>query len=437
MKKFWIIFRSEYAQVVKKKSFILGVIFTPAFIAMISVVPGLLANKKSSETEKLAIVDQSGQNLGVRFSESISGYKLDDSTTPYYSVKDIYTIPLDDADGFAVAQKAVYDRVNSKELKYVLVFLPDAQLVDTNVYMITNSENFRTSRRFESKIATMLSSIRLEQSNINLPVDSVLGLTRQNDLITRDATGETVSFTTKWFTSMVFVGILMSMVVGFGTLVMRSVIDEKNSRIMEVLVSSVTPFELMMGKVFGLAGAALTQVAVWLVMGGIFYAVRGQFAIEVSSADRIIFNPVVVIFFVLFLISGYILFSTLFALVGSIVNSEKEATSFVFPITMCNVLPFIMGIYVIQEPNSTLVLALSLIPFFAPSLMMMRIIFVAPSMTEYSLFSGIVAEAAIGFLIVCVAIVGVIWLTAKIFRVGILMYGKRPTLPEILKWIRY
>jgi len=437
MKKFWIIFRAEYAQVVKKKSFIVGIILTPVFMVAISIIPTMLATKKATSSEAVAVVDQSGQNLGSRFAESISGYKLEDSTTPYYVVKDIRTIPDGDSAGFASAQKEMYDRVNSKDIKFALVFLKDAHLVDANVYMITNSESFRSSNRFESKIATILSAIRLEQSSVNLPVDSVLALTRKNDLITRDATGETVSFGVKWGTSMAFMGILMSMVIGFGTLVMRSVIDEKNSRIMEVLVSSVTPFQLMMGKIVGLAGAAFTQITVWLVMGGSFYALKGQFNIEVSSIDRIIFNPVVLIFFVLFMISGYVLYSTLFALVGSIVNSEKEAASFIFPITMCNVLPFIMGIYVIQEPNSPLVLALSLIPLFTPNLMMMRIIFVAPSMTDYSLFSGIVGEAILGLLLVCAATVGVIWLTSKVFRVGILMYGKRPTLPEIVKWIKY
>jgi ABC-2 type transport system permease protein len=437
VKKFWIIFRAEYAQVVKKKSFIIGIILTPMFMVGISIIPGLLATKKATEPETVVVIDQSGKNLGSRFAEAISGYMLEDSTTPYYSVKEIRTVPVYDTAGFASVQNEIYERVNSKDVKFALVFLKDAHLVDSNVYMISNSESFRTSNRFESKIGALLSAIRLEQSEINLPIDSVVKLTRTSDLNIRDATGETVSFGIKWGTSMVFMGILMSMVIGFGTLVMRSVIDEKNSRIMEVLVSSVTPFELMMGKILGLAGAAFTQISVWLLMGGTFYSLKGQLNIEITAVDRIIFNPVVLSFFVLFMISGYILFSTLFALVGSIVNSEKEAASFVFPITMCNVLPFIMGIYVIQEPNSSLVLALSLIPFFTPSLMMMRIIFVAPSMTEYSLFSGIVGEAILGLLIVCATTVGVIWLTAKVFRVGILMYGKRPTLPEIVKWIKY
>jgi ABC-2 type transport system permease protein len=150
-----------------------------------------------------------------------------------------------------------------------------------------------------------------------------------------------------------------------------------------------------------------------------------------------VFNPAIIVFFVLFLVSGYILYSTIFALIGSIVNSEKEAQSFVMPIAMLIILPIIIGIYVIQEPHSTLAVTLSLIPFLTPTMMMMRVVFLAPSLSTVSLFSGIIGEATLGFILVVITIVGMIWLTAKIFRIGILMYGKRPTLPEIIKWVKY
>ena len=136
------------------------------------------------------------------------------------------------------------------------------------------------------------------------------------------------------------------------------------------------------------------------------------------------------------LVSGYLLFSTMFALIGSICNTEKEAQNFIMPITMVMILPFMLGIYVIQNPNSTFSTVISMIPFLTPTMMLMRVIFVAPTLSEYSLFSGIIGEATIGFLLVCLTVLGMIWLCSKVFRVGILMYGKRPTLPEIWKWVR-
>ena len=163
---------------------------------------------------------------------------------------------------------------------------------------------------------------------------------------------------------------------------------------------------------------------------------KGAFDID-PAIDRIVFDPLIITAFILFLITGYLFYSTVFSLIGSIVNSEKEAQNFVMPITLSMILPFMVGIYVIQQPNSTLSIVLSLIPFLTPAMMMMRVIFIAPTLTSYSVFSGIIFEGIIGFLILVLAIIGMTWLTAKIFRVGILMYGKRPTLPEILKWVKY
>ncbi|MCH7570000.1 MAG: ABC transporter permease, partial [Deltaproteobacteria bacterium] len=154
--------------------------------------------------------------------------------------------------------------------------------------------------------------------------------------------------------------------------------------------SSITPFQLLLGKVFGLGGATLTQLFIWILMGAGLYFGSGAFAIAVDPGiTKIVFNPIVLIFFCLFLIFGYLMFATMFALLGSIVNSEKEAQNFVMPITMLLVVPIVIGISVVQEPNSAMARTLSMIPFFAPTLMTMRIIFVAPSVTEYSLFSGI------------------------------------------------
>jgi len=226
------------------------------------------------------------------------------------------------------------------------------------------------------------------------------------------------------------------MLFGYGQLVMRSVIEEKNSRIMEVLVSSVTPFQLMMGKILGLGAATFTQVGAWAVMGGIIYALRGVIDMD-PSIGRIVFNPAIITFFVLFLSSGYLLYSSLFAIVGSICNNDKEAQSFISPMIISMILPFMVAIHVIQHPNSLLSVVLSFIPFLTPTMMCMRVIFIAPTLTEYSLFSGIIGQAILGFILVSLTFVGVAWLAGKIFRIGILMYGKRPTLPEIIKWVRY
>lgn len=436
MNKLWVIIKREYLQVVKKKSFLIGIILTPIMMSALMILPAWLAKSKSTEAEKLAIIDQSGVEVGHKFAESLEQYTLEETDEPYYIITRHETLATDDSSGVAKLETEFGQLIYDKELKYFLVIKPEAHLSDTNIYLVTNSDNFVSLRRFERQLSNILSSIRLNETNINLAVDSVMHLTRTMDLPVRDTLGEETSFGIKYFTGMVFVGLLFGMIVGYGQLVMRSIIEEKNSRVMEVLVSSASPFQLMLGKILGLCAANLSQMAIWLLLGSVLYLSRGSVDID-PGIYKIVFNPVVIIFFFLFMLSGYLLFSTLFALVGAIVNTEKEAQSFIMPITMTNVIPFMLAIHVVQEPNSTLSTVLSFIPLLTPTMMMMRVVFVAPSVTDYSLFSGIVGEATLGFIILCVTTVGLIWVTAKIFRVGILMYGKRPTLPEIIKWVRY
>ena len=436
MSKFWVIFVREYAQVVKKKSFIISILLTPVFMGGIMILPAFLASKKSSTAEKVAVIDRSEMGIGRRFIEDIKEYKLEDSDEDYYDVQGLFEPDPFDQARFDHLVDSLGAEINEKRIKYFLVVNQGAILNDSNLYVVTNSDNFTTLGRFEYQLSQVLSGIRLEKSSINLGVDSVLSITRRIDLKTRDAQGESIPFAVKYFGALILVMMMFGMVIGFGSLCMRTVIEEKTSRIMEVLVSSVSPFQLMLGKICGLGAATFTQVSVWVLMGAVLYTQKGMLDLD-PSIDRLIFNPVIVIFFVLFLIFGYLLYSTVFALVGSIVNNEKEAQGFIFPITMSLMLPVIIGVSIVQDPHSTLATVLSFTPFVGASMMMMRVVFIAPTVSEYSLFSGIVGEASLALLVVIITAIFMIWLTAKIFRIGILMYGKRPTLPELLKWIKY
>ncbi len=438
MDKFWVVFKNEYAQVVKKKSFIVGIFLTPALMAAFSLLPAYFAKKSASVAENLVIIDQSQAGVGEQFDNALKQYRLEDGETPHYVVDTLIELIKDDTASFKRVTDSLKMALNNDEIKYIMIFKPDIEMADSNMLLISNSEGLRTVTKFEKEISKIASTLRLVKSDINLSVDSVLSLTRRASLPQEDAKGESVGFETKWFASMMFVMVIFFIIIGYGQVIMRSVIEEKSSRIMEVLVSSVTPFQLMLGKVLGLGGATLTQLFIWLVLGAIVYMGSGAMALTIDpGVTHVVFNPVVLVFFCLFMIFGYIMYSTLFALIGSIVNSDKEAQNFIFPVTMFLILPFMIGISIIQEPNSNMARYLSLIPFFTPTLMMMRIIFIAPSASHYSLFSGILGEAALSFILLLIATALVIWLSSRIFRVGILMYGKRPTLAEIIKWVRY
>jgi ABC-2 type transport system permease protein len=435
--KILIIMKREYAQIVKKKSFIVGILLTPVIMALFMLLPAWLADKKATDSEPIAVMDAGGEDIGEQFAASLDKYKLEDGR-PYYKVKQTFT-SFDGPDRFQQIYDSLSVDIAEQGVRYFLVIRPAASAVpNDSIFLVANNEDFRSMSRFETELSNIVSSMRLKVSSVNLPIDSVLTLTARIDLSRRDTTGSAVDFRVKYFGALVFVMLIYMMIIGYGQTVMRSVIDEKNSRIMEVMVSSVTPFQLMAGKLVGLGAAALTQVAIWIVLGLVMLGVSGSMAIQIDpSIMRVVFSPIIVVFFALFLISGYLLYSTIFALLGSIVNSEKEAQNFMFPVIICLVVPMMVGISVVQDPNSTLAVVLSMIPFFAPTMMMMRIVFIAPTTTEFSVFSGILGQSILSFLIVVAAIIVMVWISAKIFRIGILMYGKRPTLPEIIKWIKY
>ncbi len=432
MNKMWIVIKREYAQVVKKKSFIIGILLTPLFMVVVTVVPMLLASKKSDTTEKIAIIDLDQQGIGEKFKDEIADYKLDNDK-PAYKVTDIYNIDPSDSAAYASRREDLDSLIKTGGLKSYII-IGNNILQNDSAILVAKSFGFRTINRFEYRMRNILAENRLEKMNINVGIDSVLEATRSVEFRQQSPGGKERDFMTLYLGGIIFVMIIFMTALGYGQTLMRSVIEEKNSRIMEVLVSSISPFQLMAGKVVGLGMASLTQVAIWFVIGLGLWAFRGSLNVSADIAG-IIFNPVFIVYFIVFLVLGYLLYSTLFALIGSIVNSDKEAQNFIFPITMSLILPVIVASYIVQEPDSTIAVVLSLIPMFTPTMMILRLNFTG--VDTFSFANPMIVQATIGVVLTLLATIAVIWVTGKIFRVGILMYGKRPTLPEIIKWVKH
>jgi ABC-2 type transport system permease protein len=213
----------------------------------------------------------------------------------------------------------------------------------------------------------------------------------------------------------------------YGVTVMRGVIEEKQSRIVEVLLSSVKPFQLMLGKLVGIGLVGLTQYFTWaaFMIGISTVAALPAFAMGAFKLPNI--PPSLMVYFVVYFVLGYFLYATLYAAVGALVSSEEDAQQVQLPVTMFLIIPMIFSSAILRNPNSTFSIVLSLIPFFAPVLMFMRICLSQPPLWQIGL----------SMVLMIVTILGAVWLAAKIYRVGILMYGKRPNLPEIMKWMKY
>jgi ABC-2 type transport system permease protein len=213
----------------------------------------------------------------------------------------------------------------------------------------------------------------------------------------------------------------------YGVTVMRGVMEEKQSRIIEVLLASVKPFELMLGKVVGIGLVGLTQYVVWVVSGLALSALSAVAAVAVAGFDLPKISVSLMIFFMVYYLLGYFLYAALYAMIGAIVSNEDDGQQAQWPVSMTFAMSFVLSTLAMENPNGVAVTILSLIPFFGPSLMFLRI----------AIGSAPAWQIAASITLLILTIVVVTWIAAKIYRVGVLMYGKRPTLPELARWLRY
>jgi ABC-2 type transport system permease protein len=216
----------------------------------------------------------------------------------------------------------------------------------------------------------------------------------------------------------------------YGVATMRSILEEKTTRMVEILVSSVRPFQLMMGKIIGIAGVAMTQYLIWAVSGSLVAAFGGGLMklLRPDSSVPKVYVPVSLLAYVfVFLLTGYLLYASIFSAVGAMVSNEQDMQQAQAPVTVLIVVPVVMFGFIMRNPSSTLAVILSSIPFFSPILMPLRIALQTPPWWQILL--------SITFLVLCTLLV--IYVSARIYRVGILMYGKRPSLVEIARWLRY
>jgi ABC-2 type transport system permease protein len=208
----------------------------------------------------------------------------------------------------------------------------------------------------------------------------------------------------------------------YGQIILGAVIEEKETRIAEILFSSLKPFTLMMGKLIGISLVALTQLGVW----GLAFAFFVVLAASELSVHIPNIAPVVFVYFALFFLLGYFIYATIYALVGSMVTTAQEGGQLAMPVILLLVIGFYLAFPVIQSPDSSLAFWVSMVPFFSPITMLVRIVTLTPPLWQIAL------SLLIGFSTVIL----LIWVAARIYRTGMLMYGKRASIPEVWRWVR-
>jgi ABC-2 type transport system permease protein len=428
----FIIAKREYLERVRSRSFVIMTLFIPLLMFGVTVVPTMLANRGTDETKHMVVVaadrdtaEMIRSRIEQRQDQEKSGDKADSKAKkglpPTHFTVEVST-DTTDSQRAALTQKvkdkaldgflwATPDAIKSRKLDFVTRDV--SSFIENGVLGQTVSDALRRSA---------LKSKGLKEDEIDTALQSVDVEPRSP--MGKDAPNPQVMF----FATLGMVMVLYMTVLLYGVNVMRSILEEKTSRIMEVMLSTASAKELMAGKILGVGAVGLTQVAIWVATTLIFSA--GPIAAGADLLKGVLsFN--LLMFFAVYFLLGYVLYSTLCAAVGSMVNSEQEAQQLQFVIMMPMILSVVVIMQVFQHPNSPLAFWGSLFPFTAPLVMFTRIAMQQGPMRE------IAWQIALSIGLMLATIYGMIWLCGRIYRVGILMYGKKPTLPEIMKWIKY
>ena len=442
MHKIALIIRREYTTRVQKKSFIIMTLLIPILMSALMILPTYFMSMDDEKSRTIAVYDGSAVLLGRLESTEFTKFKFIPQEE-YLKIKD----KIQDSEYYALLLVAP-NFLTTKTVQIIsggnIPFDLKSQIQDKIQNVIEKDKMAEVVR--QTKIADLEKRIEATRTHINI------------DTIKLGEGGEAKKSSTE-------IGMILGYVFGFmiymfiflyGTMVLQGVMEEKQSRIVEVIISSVKPFQLMMGKIIGIAMVGLTQLAIWIILGiAIFTGSKSMYPNQVqtqqiqsvmaqsqdaaqvaapqihkmqeifSMIDTINF-PLVIGCFIFFFIGGYLLYSSMFAAVGSAIDAQEDAQQFIFPITLPIILSIIVMMSAIKNPEGPIAFWFSMIPFTSPIVMMARIPFGVP-----------VWQLLLSMSLLIATFIGMVWVAGKIYRTGILMYGKKPSWKEIGKWLMY
>jgi len=421
MKKMFTVVKREYLERVKKKSFLIGTILGPALMAVLIFAPMLFMKYTPETRTRIAVIDMTDVDIFGRLQEALTDTLADG--TPKYELRKV-----DVAGGDLDATKTALNyEIESDVLDGYMVLPEDVIEKSEAKFYGKRLGNIKTMERFESALDNAIIGIRLEVEGIDDASVEKLTKGLKVDVIQvkggKEETGK--GFDSIFMSSFMFVMMLYMTILMWGIAVQRSIIEEKNNRVIEVMLSSLRPIDLLAGKVLGVGAVGLTQYLIWAVFGvllALYGMSMGGPVAEVAASLSI----GTMAFFVAYYLLGFLFYATLFAGIGSVCNTDQEAQQLQQPIVLCLVFTILVPMMIIQNPDSMFATVISLIPFFTPIVMFMRINILMPP----------VWQIVLSFLIMIGSIYAAALLSAKIFRIGILMYGKRPDLREMIKWMR-
>ena len=429
-----LIIKREYLAKVKNKSFILMTFLSPLFIVALLSLIAYLTSVNNEKVRTISVLDESGILSETLISsdqilyESLNGMDLEDAKTTSNSNK-----------------------------AYGLLHVPDLALEDVSEkikFYSKESPSLSLISSLESKIEKRIGELKLKKMGVDL---SKISASKTYVNINQEDFEGVKKSKAGSFLKLVFGGaagyLLFMFIIIYGNLIMRSVIEEKSSRIIEVIISSVKPIQLMLGKIFGTSLAGITQFTIWVILIAILsFAASNFFGIDLSANPQqemmtaavsdvnanselqaliaeLHSLPLInlIVAFVLFFVGGYLLYSSLYAAIGAAVDNETDTQQFLMPVVILLVVGFYVGFFTaLEDPHGTISVVFSYIPFTSPIVMLIRIPFGVP-----------IWEQILSLSVLIFSFLVTVWIAAKIYRVGILMHGKKPSYKDLIKWLKY
>jgi len=421
VRKILLIIKREYLTRVRTKGFIIGTIIVPLIGLGSVLLVVFLVGHTATQSLRIVIVDNSGQ-LAPAIVHGLDG-KLADGQ-PQFTVEQIVSRPasLDDL------QQDLRTRINGEKLDAYLLIPPD--LDQPFELHMRNPDNFGLVGPLSGAVDQAVISSRLDRRGVHFNDIQTVLKSAELKLLKVSEAGESVEKGQGIAVAIALVVLLYTALLMYGIITMRSVIEEKTTRTMEVLISSVRPFELLAGKILGVAAVAFTQFAIWMTSTALLFSfgVLASLGMTRNSPLAGVHVPIsLVLYACVFFVGGYFMYASMFAAIGSACSNEQDAQQLQWlamaPLVFCMI---IYGV-ILNDPTSRTAVILSEIPFFAPVLMSLRI----------SLQTPPAWQIALSLTLLVLTTVAVMYASAKIYRVGVLMYGKRPSLVELVRWLRY
>jgi len=402
----------EFMEKVKSKAFIISLVILPVIMILFGVLPGILASRPDTTSTIIGIIDESQGIISPLAKRLNEKYKLPDGS-PNYVIKDLGG--QGDVEKKKVEANLMVTTGDLSGYFYFPKVIFDSGKVE---YRAENVGNLRIQERFSRTIEEVIIESRIVKQGLDLSLIKkiIADVDVKSIKISEKGEEKESGFLETFFSGYIVIMMLLFLVMTSGQLLIRSVVEEKSNRVIEVLLSSCSARDLMAGKILGLSGLGILQMLIWGMIG---------FAVTLKTGSNLFTSGSLMLSFIYFVL-GYIFYSAIFVAAGSPVTTEQEAQQITTYVSLLLVFPMVIAIPVMQNANSVWIKVLSFVPLLTPTLMVLRIPIQMPAAWE---ILGTIA-------LLLVSSVFMMWVAGKIFRVAILSYGKRPTLAELFRWIR-